>query len=260
MRVSVLTENTSVSSRFNAEHGLSLFIESCGKNILFDMGQSELFAENAEKLGIDISKVDFAVLSHGHYDHGGGIEKFLELNHTAPVYLSRYAFGDYYSSKYIGLDKKLRDNPRLCFVSDYCKIQNDIELFSCNDRQELYPTECYGLTAEIDGVRSDDDFRHEQYLLLNENGKRILISGCSHKGVLNIVNWFEPDILIGGFHFMKLDPNSEDRIKLDEAAERLIEKNTIYYTCHCTGAEQFSYLSRKTERINYISCGMQFEI
>ena len=52
---------------------------------MFDTGQSELFSKNAEALGIDLGGVDIAVLSHGHYDHGGGLAKFLELNKTAPV-------------------------------------------------------------------------------------------------------------------------------------------------------------------------------
>ncbi|MDY0303692.1 MAG: MBL fold metallo-hydrolase, partial [Sphaerochaeta sp.] len=73
MRVTVLVENTSCKSSIGAQHGLSLFIETEDKRILFDMGADDLFLKNAEALGIDLKTVDLAILSHGHWDHGGGI-------------------------------------------------------------------------------------------------------------------------------------------------------------------------------------------
>lgn len=110
MKITCLIENTTHFDTVECEHGLSLFIEYNGLKILFDMGQTELFYENAQKLGISLSDVDFAVLSHGHCDHGGGLKKFLEINKAAPVYLSRYAFEPHYNGteKYIGLDVSLR--------------------------------------------------------------------------------------------------------------------------------------------------------
>ena len=99
MRITALAENTSVSEKFGAEHGLSLYIETEKYNILFDMGQTELFSENAEKLGIDLSMADIAVLSHGHYDHGGGLKKFLSINDKATVYINRYAFSPIITAK-----------------------------------------------------------------------------------------------------------------------------------------------------------------
>ena len=115
MKITSLVENTCSNGNYDVEHGLSLYIETEDKKILFDMGQTDLFVKNANIMGVDLSDVDVAVLSHGHYDHGGGLGKFLEINQKAPVYLSRYAFGKYYngSSKYIGLDMDLNENPRL---------------------------------------------------------------------------------------------------------------------------------------------------
>ena len=109
MRIVTLIENTSCQASLCCEHGLSLYIETGKHRILFDAGQTGAFADNAEKLGIDLRTVDLAVLSHGHYDHGGGLKRFLEINHTAPVYLSRNAFGAYYNGtqKYIGLDSAI---------------------------------------------------------------------------------------------------------------------------------------------------------
>ena len=77
MKITVLLENTSTQSNLTAEHGLSLLIETKPHIILFDMGQSDAFAKNAERLGIDLALVDTAILSHGHYDHGGGLKAFL---------------------------------------------------------------------------------------------------------------------------------------------------------------------------------------
>ena len=93
MKITCLAENTTSRPDIEAEHGLSLYIETNGKKILFDMGQGELFIRNAKRLGIDLSDVDIAVISHGHYDHGGGLRSFLEINKKAPVYISEHAFG-----------------------------------------------------------------------------------------------------------------------------------------------------------------------
>ena len=122
MKITALTENTSRKG-LPYEHGLSLYIETEKHNILFDTGQTELFAKNAEMLGIDLGKVDIAVLSHGHYDHGGGLKRFLELNKTAPVYMSKFAFEPHYNGaqKYIGLDLSLRGSGRIVFTDGVTK-------------------------------------------------------------------------------------------------------------------------------------------
>ena len=243
MRIVTLIENSTTSDIFAAEHGLSLYIEAASKKILFDAGQSDAFADNAKKLGVDLSAVDFAVLSHGHYDHSGGLSRFLQINNRAPVYLSKYALLPYYHGKdrYIGVDPSLQNHDRLIFTNEICELAPHITLFGCNQANRLFPIDSSGLTILQDGIYKDDQFLHEQYLLIEENGKRILISGCSHKGIQNITAWFNPDVLIGGFHFMNLSPLS-DAIQLRTAANQLLTYKTTYYTGHCTGSEQFDYL------------------
>ena len=253
MKLIVLTENTTSDAAIGCEHGLSLYIETGGRRLLFDMGQTALFAENAQRLGVDLAKVDYAVLSHGHYDHGGGLQTFLSLNAAAPVYLSRYAFEPHYNGaeKYIGLDTTLQTNGRLVFTGEEYKIADGLTLFSCNDRRRPFDFGSANLNVRQNGRLAPEDFRHEQYLLIEESGRRILISGCSHKGILNIMEWFRPDVLIGGFHLMKLPCGD----LLQSCAERLNAYPTAYYTCHCTGTAQFAFMRGFMPQLHYLSAG-----
>ncbi len=253
MNITVLTENTSLSPEIGCEHGLSLYIETDQHKILFDMGQTNLFYENAKKLEIDLEDVDIAVLSHGHYDHGGGLKKFLEINDHAPVYINRYAFEPHYNGteKYIGVDTDIKSSTRLIFTDNEYKISEQLTLYSCNDRNRQFEINMGGLNFMQNGKLIPEDFRHEQYLNIIENGKSYLISGCSHKGILNIMEWFRPDYLIGGFHFMKRE--CTDDLKCD--AELLDKYKTLYYTCHCTGVEQYEYMKPFIHNLHYISSG-----
>lgn len=269
MKITVLMENTTKRLDMKAEHGLSLYIETKEHRLLFDMGQSDAFAENAKVLGIDLSKVDMAVLSHGHYDHGGGLKKFLSINKDADVYLTDTAFAPHFSTghqnpepRYIGLDKELAGNPRLIAVPDEYVIDEQLKLMTFNNGKRTYATDSYGLKMRCREQFVPDDFRHEQYLVIHENGKEIVISGCSHKGILNIMSWVQPDVLIGGFHFMKLDPETQEgRQVLDHAAKTLGGYQSRYYTCHCTGMMQYEYLKQSLgTQLEFLGAGDVLEI
>jgi len=282
MKITVLTENTiSKNAEISKlplqwEHGLSLFIQTQNKNILFDMGQTNLFAKNASLLGINLQTVDFAILSHGHYDHGGlssplpatlkneyfGIEAFAHINQKAPIFINSNAFSQNYNAnkKYIGLNQELLQSKiaeRFIFVQDEKEITQNIKLFSCNSYKKSVATNAFGLMQLQNGTFVPDNFNHEHYLLIQENDKKILISGCSHKGILNIVEWFKPDFLIGGFHFKSLDvENPCQKLELKSYAKKLASYNTKYFTCHCTGTQQFEILkSIMKEKVEYISTG-----
>ena len=250
MKIVTLIENTACREGLTAEHGLSLYIEAGGKKILFDAGESGAFADNAKGLGVDLASVDLAVLSHAHYDHGNGLTRFLTENSHAPVYLHSQAFEQRFNAKgkYIGIDPALEENPRLVFTEGETRLAQGITLLTI----PVAPSDTAGMTVLKDGVRVAEDFCHEQYLLVEEKGRRILFSGCSHKGILNIAGWFRPDVLIGGFHFM----NVEKEAFLKNAAEELLRYDTCYYTCHCTGEYQFAVMKNiMGDRLHYLDTG-----
>ena len=260
MNIYALMENTPYSQKFAAEHGLSLYIETGRHKILFDTGQRGAFADNASILGIDLENADMLVLSHGHYDHGGGIRRFLEINDHAPVYLSVNAFGAYYHGvkKYIGIDPSLEENDRVVKVEDFLEIGEGLMLCSCNGKECSCPVDDAGLTEKRDGIFLPDLFLHEQYLVIREHGKKTVISGCSHKGILNIMEWLHPDVLVGGFHFMGQEISEEGNAALDYAAEVLLGYETEYYTCHCTGEAQYRYLKEKMgDKLHYLASGQK---
>ena len=260
MKITTLIENTTLSPDLTAEHGLGLFVETERSRFLFDAGQSGAFADNARKLGIDLKTADFAVLSHGHYDHGGGMARFLDINRRAKLYVNQNAFEGYHNGteKYIGLDRRLRDSRRLVLTGDEHTIAPGLTLSTCNGLIRPVPTDPFGLTERVGQFFLPDDFRHEHYLLVQEKGKRILFSGCSHKGILNILSWFRPDALVGGFHFKSLSPDSP---QLRAWGEAMAKYDTVFYTGHCTGEAQFQVLKAILgDRLHAISTGSVVEI
>ena len=95
MRITTLVENTKISDEYENKHGLSFHIETEKHNILFDLGPKNTFLTNAKKLNINLEEVDIVVISHGHNDHGGGLEEFLKINNKGCFrgkWLSSYNF------------------------------------------------------------------------------------------------------------------------------------------------------------------------
>ena len=259
VKIWMLMENTACREGFLTEHGLSLYLETGSRRILFDMGQSDAFLSNAAGLGVNLSTVDTAILSHGHYDHGGGMEAFFRCNHHAKLYLSRYAFQPHYNrkGKYIGLDPALQGHPQLVFAED-CPLGDGLSLYSCNALPRLWDADPCGLAVEENGIRLPEDFRHEQYLLVQEGDRRILISGCSHKGIVNLVHWFRPDVLVGGFHLKDIPAESPE---IERLARTLLQYRTVYFTGHCTGEDQYMRLKQYMgERLHTLRAGMVLEV
>ncbi len=274
MIVKVLSENTTSSEKLGSEHGLSLYIETEAHTILFDTGASCLFAENAEKMGVDLTGVDLAVIYHGDYDHGGGLKTFLGMNNRAKIYLHQKAFEPHYANRpggikaYIGLDESLLSNERFVFCGDRFVIDHELELFSGVDSKRLVPSGNTDLFVKDGDAFVQDDFAHEQNLIISENGKTLLVAGCAHNGIINIIDQFNaekgclPDYVIGGFHLYNhgIKQNEAPNV-VDEIGNILLETHSQYYTCHCTGIESYNRLKTVMgENIDYISTGEQLTI
>lgn len=257
---------------YACEHGLCFWISANGKNILFDFGKTDLFLRNAEQLGVNIADIDLAVLSHAHYDHGGGLHAFLDTNDHAPVYLRRNAFERYYARRMngriedIGLDADLKRSERLIFTNSVCQIDKNLTLFSEVTGRELFSPANHVLL--MDGGRVPDMFSHEQNLLIREGDRRVLIAGCAHNGIVNILarcKQIDPHPLtavIGGFHLNIPSSGSQipDELK-DQIAAHLLREPAQYYTGHCTGLPAFSYLKQRMgSRIQYLASGSEITI
>ena len=274
MIIKALVENTSVSNGYGSEHGLSLYIESKGRKILFDVGASNLFYENAKKMNVNISDIQYLVISHGHYDHGSGLKLFLKENKKANVFIHNLAFEKYYALrqnnelKYIGLEEELKNNKQITFTYEQLSIDDGIQVFSNVAQNKPLPTSNAGLLKEDNGQMKDDTFAHEQNLIVEEEGKTLLITGCAHNGIINILEHFYkmkghmPDVVVGGFHLSSRSAGDNESIEnIDKIGRLLLDTKAKYYTCHCTGTEAYNYLKTiMGEKIDYLKTGMELTI
>lgn len=273
MRVTVLMENSTPSSRLAARHGLSLWLElDDGRRVLFDMGPNDGFLANARSLGVDVTEADLAVVSHGHYDHGGGLGAFLaacgDAGRDVPVYVREHAFEEHVSGTperhhAIGLDPALATDPRVRPTGERCDLGGGLALFSTARRAHPTARSNGRLMERRDGALVPDRFLHEQSLLVREGDRLALVSGCSHGGVLNLMDAAEElagaplTSVVAGFHLM--DPSGgtvEDEGLTRSLARELAARPARYLTCHCTGTDAFALLRDKLGgRVSYLHVG-----
>lgn len=272
MLITVLVENTG-SEDFAIEHGLSLHVRmDDGRQILFDMGQTDAFVRNAARLDIDLQEVEYAVLSHGHYDHGGGLSHFLSLNAHAPVYVHSQAFEPHYSLRenglaFIGLDPALESHPQIHLCDGIFSFPSGGKIFSLGREKTDAPSGNRWLFGPDRKER--DTFLHEHNLLLNEGGRSVLFAGCAHKGIVPIMKeatrlaGHPPTHVFAGMHLMKsgLSPREEHRYIEGLAQSLRTYSHCHYYTMHCTGVEQFEKLrTLMPGRISYLGTGKTVEV
>ncbi len=260
LKITALIDNRA-NEGLAAEHGLSLLAEYGGKVYLLDAGSSEKFAVNAKKLNVDLSCVDLAVLSHGHYDHAGGFKAFFEANETAKLYLREHC------------------QDRCCFKLGPVKEEIGVpaDVLACADRFVWLEADCAlapyvylvghstagletrGKKAHLyretpDGLLPDD-FVHEQSLIFDTAQGLVILNSCCHGGADTVVREAlaafpgrKVAALIGGFHLMGTRGVSSLGVKPAEAealGEALLElgvQKTVL--CHCTGDPGSKILER----------------
>lgn len=266
MKLTVLVENT--SDFLPTRHGLSLYLETAMHKILFDMGPDETFLENAKTLGIDLSQADIAFLSHGHYDHGGGLSAFLAINHTAKVYLQKSAFTPHFSGGQeeehsIGIDPALQKHPQIVFAGTEQVIDAELTVFAAVKERELFASSNRTLLMDLNGLHVPDDFSHEQSLIITEGNRHILIAGCAHCGIINICRRAEQicgnpmDVVFSGFHLSNPSRGTSEPEQTVRAVGKVLSQYpTQYFTCHCTGIPSYRHLKQLLgDQIQYASAG-----
>lgn len=247
MKITILAENKTYNSLCRAEHGLSVYIEGAGKKLLFDTGASGLFADNAKARHVNLEDVEACIISHGHYDHTGGVPTFCSINETAPVYIHKDAFHNSFVKRHGEIDnhdagivwspEDFKD--RLIFTDGPLWLNDDIVIsgtipdLDVDYSTEDFYTDC-GCGLELDHMK------HEQFLAVRENGKVYVFSGCSHKGILPPLacaeKLFPEDKVAGVLAGMHLFAASDE---MRRQVVKIVEEECPEFVMpvHCTGME-----------------------
>jgi len=273
MRILTLIENHENESRkdLQAEHGLSFYIEHDGHTYMSDVGQSGKFAANAARLGMDLSRVESLVISHHHYDHGGGLGYFFKENERGTVYLRRSPDVDYVaevfslSVKYIGLDKSLlaEHANRIVYVDENLEVSPGLHLLTNIPDIYAKPSGDQRLKIRQDGKLTPDSFEHELVTVVEMEDGLVVLTGCAHNGVLNMIEAVHRALpnkpiqaVIGGFHL-----GHEAEEKIIQIGETLLSLDIPkIYTGHCTGDKAVDLLAQVLgERLHRLYTGLVME-
>lgn len=247
IKLKILVENYVRKRGILAEQGLSILVSVDNFKVLFDVGQTEFFSLNAEREGIDLADVDLLFLSHGHYDHTGGVPKFVKINQKAPIYIHPDAFGARYNScdgKIIGqnigipwineLGKK--DFARIKKVNFPLKINESIMLSGEINGEDTDSGSF--LIRNREGHLEPDCVSDEQFLIIKGQAGIYLLVGCSHGGIVNYIKHAQKlfpqekiAAVIGGMHLIKKKEEEIHRV-VQEIMGLGVEK---IVPLHCTG-------------------------
>lgn len=270
MKITILADNMEYGT-LPGEWGFCAYIEYGERKLLLDTGASDLFVQNAEKLGLSLKEVDMAFLSHAHYDHANGMERFFEENKKAAFYLQKSCQEDCYyrrgnSETYIGMPKGIlaRFKDRIEYVTGVCEPERGIYLLPHSLPHLEQIGEKEGMYRKTKEGWKPDDFSHEQSLVLETASGLVILNSCSHGGVVNIINEVKavfPETkiaaFVGGFHIFE---HSKDEIRA--LASEMKETETAYfYTGHCSKERGVQILKEELgERVRPFYVGFEIEM
>lgn len=250
------------------EHGLAFYIESGGIKLLYDTGQSgDVLLHNARLANISLRGLDYVVLSHGHYDHSGGLMKVLEMNEGVTLLAHPAAFEKKLARR-AGGDKDISMPFSRAQIEKYCRLSvepgpvrlsDNISTTGEIDRVTPYETPQPDLMVERNGTPVTDMVCDDQSVVIRTGNETILLCGCCHAGIVNTIESVKhshgkfPAIVAGGLH---LENAGNDRLSSVTEALRAAGVKKVL-SGHCSGDAIQSYLSSAGIDAGRLSAGMR---
>ena len=275
LRIRTLSDNTAGLGGFLAEWGLSIMVEKDGLNVLLDCGQSISAAFNADILGLNLARTDKIVLSHGHYDHTGGLFHILRKMHKnidviahPDIWAAKYSCREGEDNRYIGIPYRREELESLdaCFIlgTEPTNISDDIittgEIPMLTDYEDIAPN----LQVKTGGSFARDRLLDDQALIIKTTAGLVIILGCAHRGIINtiyharhITGIEKIRAVMGGCHLISA---SEERLKLTIKALKDMGVERVGVS-HCTGLYAAGVMAREFgDRFFYNTAGTVIEL
>ncbi len=266
----VLVDNIP-SGDLESEWGLSILIEYNGKKYLLDTGGSSKYLENASKIGIDLSDVDCAFLSHAHYDHSSGFDSFFKTNIHADLFVSDACSCNCYFKlgfvrKYVGISEEVfkANSSRIRYVSGMQQIDDGVYIVPhIKNNLEKIGKKAH-MYRKVNGKIVPDDFSHEISIVFETSEGLVVLNSCSHGGVPNIlkdVEYYLPGkkiyMTIGGLHLASM---SNGYVK--EVAKKIHALSIEHIvTGHCTGDRAYKIMKNELgDKLQQMYCGLKISV